>query len=82
MQHIPQSGATENIDLKDTWFNPDLEEYTRENPRHEPSVVTDNNNKPLTSPQYEPHAQEIPASKGAYAYNLHELPAYKGVWNR
>ena len=34
-----QSGAPENIDLKDTWFTPDLEGDPSETPNHMPRVV-------------------------------------------
>ena len=39
MQRISQSGAQDNIDLKDTWFTPDLEEDPIENPTHVPIVT-------------------------------------------
>ena len=63
MQRISKSSAPENIDLKDTWFNPDLGEDPRKTPSHNPRVAPDNNNKTLTSPQSEPHVQEGPASE-------------------
>ena len=49
VQHSAQSSATENIDLKDTWFTPDIEEYPRETPSHDPSVDPENNDKMITS---------------------------------
>ena len=45
VQQSSQSGAHENIDINDTWFNPDLDEYTRETPRHESSFAPENNKK-------------------------------------
>ena len=39
VQHSSQSGAPENIDLKDTWLTPDLEESPRETPNHVPRVA-------------------------------------------
>ena len=38
-KQISQSDATENIELKDIWFTPDLEDDTRETPRKQPSVI-------------------------------------------
>ena len=55
VQDSSQRIASENIDLKDTWFTPDLLEDPRENPRHEPSVAPENNNKTLTLSQSKPH---------------------------
>ena len=63
---ISQSGAPENIELKDTWFTPDLEEDPSEIPSHEPSIAILNNNKVFTLSQYEPHVQEIISIEGAY----------------
>ena len=36
VQGIPQSCAQENIELKDTWLTPDLEEDPIETPTHVP----------------------------------------------
>ena len=44
VQGISQIGATDNIDLKDTLLNPNLEEYPRYTPSDEPSVSPNNNN--------------------------------------
>ena len=38
----------ENIDLKDTWFTTDLEEYTREPQTHVPIVPPENNRNIIT----------------------------------
>ena len=34
VQHSSQNGIPENVELKDTWFNPDLEQYPSKNPTH------------------------------------------------
>ena len=47
VQRRSQSGAPENIYLKETWFNPDLEEDPIETPSHDPSVAPENNNNML-----------------------------------
>ena len=38
-KHSSQSGAPDNIDLRDNWSNPDLEEYPRKNPTYMPIVA-------------------------------------------
>ena len=48
MLHRSQSGATDNIDLKDNWFNPDLEEGPIKTPSHKPIIAPDNINKMIT----------------------------------
>ena len=65
VQRSSQSGAPENINLKDTWFTTYLEEYHIKTPNQDPRVTQDNNNKNLTSLQYEPHVQEIPTRERA-----------------
>ena len=50
VHRISQSSAPDNIDLKDIWFTPDLEEDPSESPSHEPSVAPENNNKTLMLP--------------------------------
>ena len=42
VQRSSQSVAPENIDLKDNWFIPDIEEYPRETTSHNPSVAPEN----------------------------------------
>ena len=59
-----QIGAPENIELKDTWFNPDMRYDTGETPTHKPCIAPYNNNKKLTLPQSKPNVQENPAIKG------------------
>ena len=71
----------DNIDLRDNWFTPDLEEDTRETPSHEPSIAPENNNKTLTSPQSEPHVQEIPDSKRDSESEVIECLVSAGVRN-
>ena len=39
VQRRSQRGETENIELKDTWSTPDIEEYTIETPRHETRIA-------------------------------------------
>ena len=41
--HRSQSGAPYNIDLKDTWFIPDIEEVPSKNPTHVMIVAPENN---------------------------------------
>ena len=67
VQCSSQSSAMDNIDLKDTWFTPDIKEDTIETPRHKLRVVPENNNNTLMLPQYEPHVQESLVIKGASA---------------
>ena len=57
MQRSSQTSAPDNIDLKDNWFTPDIEEDPIETPSHEISVTPDNNNKIIPPSQSEPHAQ-------------------------
>ena len=38
VQLISQIGAPENIDLKDTWFTTDIEEYPGKTPSHKLGV--------------------------------------------
>ena len=49
VQSSSQSVVLENIDFKDTWFNPDLEEDTIKNSGHVPRVAPDNNRNTLIS---------------------------------
>ena len=81
VQRSSQSGVSENVDLKYTWFAPYIEEYPIKTPSCDPSVASDNNNEMIMLLQYKPHAQEIPASKGSLVTALIECPAYTGVWN-
>ena len=74
VQLISQSGAPDNIDLKDTWFNTDIEEDTRKTLSHKLSVTPENKNKTLTLSQYKPHVREIQAREGASEVNKHPAP--------
>ena len=67
VQCISQSGAPDNIDLKDTWLTPNIEEDTSYTPSDEPSVFPNNNNIMLTSLQpvlHVLHVQAIPSNEG------------------
>ena len=44
----PQSSAPEKIDLKDTWFNIDLEEDPKENTSHITRVAPENSRNVIT----------------------------------
>ena len=68
VQRISQRGALENIDIKDTWFTPDLEEYTRKTQRHEPSINPDNSKKTLMLLQSKLHLHEGPERKRAPSF--------------
>ena len=46
---ISQSVALDYIDLKDTWFTPDLEEDPSGNPNRVPRVAPENNINMITS---------------------------------
>ena len=51
VKRIPHRGAPDNIYIKNTWFNPNFEEDTRETPSRNPSVAPENNNEMIMSPQ-------------------------------
>ena len=55
VQHISQRVAPDNIELKDTWFDPDLEVDPSETPSHEPSIAPENHNNMLMLLQSVPH---------------------------
>ena len=59
LQRISQGGASENIDLKYSWFSLDLEEYAIKTPSHEPRFAPENNKNMIQQ------IQESPDSKGA-----------------
>ena len=52
VQCISQSCAPDNIDLKDNFFTPYLEEYPTKNPTHVPRVAPENNLNFITLLQY------------------------------
>ena len=62
MQRISQSGTQDNIDLKDTWFTPDLEEYPIENPTH---VLRFTPESPVREGESVSEVIKHPVSKGA-----------------
>ena len=65
VQCSSQRGAPENIDLKDTWFTPDLEDDPRKTPRHEPIIVpiSENKNNTLALSPTKPYIHGILDSK-------------------
>ena len=81
MQHISQSGSSENIDRKDTWFTPDLDEVPRETPTHVSRVAPENNINMVTSSQPVHQLQESPDRKGESVYELTKLPVSERVLN-
>ena len=81
VQLISQSGALENIYLKDTWFTLDLDKYPSKLPSHEPITDPDNNNNTLTSFRSVPHVQENTAIKGVTVSEVTERPYSKVVQN-
>ena len=70
LQRISQSGALENIDLKDTWFTPDLEKDPSKTPTHMPRVAPENNRNMITSSHPIQQVQESTASKIASDYEV------------
>ena len=78
VQRSSKIGVLDNIDLKDTWFNPDLEEDPSATPIHDPSIAPEN----ATFSKSVPHVQKGPASKGSSVSELFECPASKEVRNR
>ena len=81
MQRSSQSGASENISLKDSWLTTDLDEDPRKTPSHDTSVSLENNNIMLTLSQSIPHVQENPSRKGASASEVIDFTASEGVRN-
>ena len=45
-----QKGTPENIELKDTWLTPYLEEYPNRTPRYDPNIAPENKNQPKSKP--------------------------------
>ena len=79
VQQRPKSGAQDNIDLKDNWFTPDLEEDTIDTPSHEPIVSPENNNSMLKSLQSILHLKASTDSEGAYVSEVIKHTDYEGV---
>ena len=59
VQHSSQSGAPENIDLKDTWSTTNIEEDSSETQIHEQNVAPENNNKMVMLSHSKPHVEQI-----------------------
>ena len=74
-----QSGAPDNMDLKDSWFTPDIEEDPSDNPTQVPRVTPESNINIITSLQPVQPAQESPVNKGAPVSKAIEHPSYEGV---
>ena len=81
VQRISQIGALDNIDLKDNWFTPDIDEDPSKNPSHEPIVTQENVNNKLVLLQYVLYLQEGPVSEGASVFEVIERPASKVFQN-
>ena len=79
LQHSSQSGALENINLKDTWFTTDIEKYPRETPTHMPRVSPKNNGNMITSLHPVQKCQEITVSKGSPVSEAIKCPLSDGV---
>ena len=73
-----QIGAPENINLKDTWFTQNVEEYTSKPPSQDPSVAPENNNNMFTPSKSVPHVKSSPARKGETFSEVIKCPAPKG----
>ena len=71
VQHISQSGAQENIDLKYTWFTPYLEEYPIETPTHVPRVTPES---PVSEGASVSEVIKRPVSEGVQ--NTSNLPKF------
>ena len=74
MQNSSKSSSPDNIDLKDTWITPDLEEDARETTTHIPRVSSENNKNMITSSQSVQQVQEISVSEGASVSEVIEHP--------
>ena len=71
-----QSGAPDNIDLKDTWLNTNIEEDPSYTPSDDPRVSPNNNIIMITSLQPIMHVQEITSSKGDPVSEVIEFTDY------
>ena len=65
VQRSSQIIAIKNIEIKDTWFTPDLEVYNRKSPINELRSSPENTNNRITLLQSVPNVQESPTSEGA-----------------
>ena len=77
----PQSGALDNIDLKDTWFTPDLEEYPIETLAHVPRVAPENNMNMIILLQFVQQVKESPFIEGESVSQVIKHPVSEGVRN-
>ena len=82
MQHSSQSGAPENIDLRNTWFDPYFKKYPSETPNHLTRVATENNRNMITSFQSVKKVPEILLSEGASVSEVIEFAFSEGVENK
>ena len=64
VQRRSQSGAMENIYIKDNWFTSDIAESPSETPSQEPSVTQEKNNNTLTPSKFVPNLQNSTAREG------------------
>ena len=79
MQHSLQSGSTEYIDLRETWFTPDVEEYPIKTPAHVPIVTPENNIYLITLSQSTQQVQESEFNKGFSVSEVIERPVSEGI---
>ena len=79
VQISSQSGSSENIDPKDTWFTPYLEEDPIETPTHMPRVAPENTINTFTSSKSVQQVHVRTFSEGAQFYEVIKLPVSKGV---
>ena len=82
VKHISQSGAPENIDLRNTWFDPYFKKYPSETPNHLTRVATENNRNMITSFQSVKKVPEILLSEGASVSEVIEFAFSEGVENK
>ena len=81
VQCSSQIGTIDNIYLKCTWLNPNLDEDPRYTPSDDPSIAPKNNNIMLMSVQSVPHIQKILPSKGAPVSGVTKFQDTWGVQN-
>ena len=81
VQHISQSGATYNIDLKDNWFTLDLEEDYSKTSTHVPRIKPENNRNTITPSQPVKQVQKSPVREGLSVSEVIKRPVYEGFHN-
>ena len=79
MQHISQIVAPENIDLKNTWFTPDLEKDPRKALTHMPRVTPETNINIITLSKTVQQVPKSPVSKGASVSEVIKRPGSEVV---